>query len=256
VWGLWGRGLLGAFWCTAFCKDRYFAILTDGAESWQRWQVPGKSRFKREGTYYMNMRRIMFGVAVSAAMVTLGVPGSALAATGNGGAASHAASALTAHVAASGRQAATYKYCYTVIAKIDPPKPASRVVSRGCSSQHAAGSVLPQGVTIPATEAPLVTFYQNEGFTGSSDTIYGDNGPCDASGYGLSDLTYENDWVIGGISAYQTHSSCWGQKYWNHTSGWSPYTTPCKTFTNSWEVSYVGAACNDDLYSMWLWNNK
>ena len=91
---------------------------------------------------------------------------------------------------------------------------------------------------------------------GNSDTIYGDNGPCDASGYGISDLTYENNWVIDGISSYKTHSYCWGQQYWKTTSGWSPWTTPCKTWTDTWEVWYVGAACNDQLYSMWVWDNK
>jgi hypothetical protein len=190
----------------------------------------------------MNARKFILLRSALLAVVLLALPATALAATGS----SNAKSTSNAVGAATSTQ-----YCVTVIAKVNPPQPASRVVSRTCSSEHAANSVLPEGVEVPATENALVTFFQNEGFSGNSDTIYGESGPCDGNGYGISDLTYENVWVIGGISSYETHSNCWGQQYWNHTTGWDPWTTPCKTFINTWQVSFVGAQCNDDLLSMY-----
>jgi hypothetical protein len=190
------------------------------------------------------------------------ISGTALAATVTTGAASHAASARTAHAgyAATSNYTGVTKHCYTLITKIHPPGLASHVIARGCSSTaagaaKAAGAAITQKGLAASSETPLVTFYQNADYTGNSDTVYGNDGPCDPNGYGLGDLSYENDWVVDGISSYQTHSYCWGQEYWNSTYGWSPWTTPCKTYTDTWEVSYVGAACNDKLYSMYLWDN-
>jgi hypothetical protein len=141
-------------------------------------------------------------------------------------------------------------YCYTVIAKINPPAPASRVVARHCYATSAKASVAES--QIPDTETSLVTFYQNEGYTGNSDTIYGKNGPCDPSGYGLSNLSYENSFVVGGISSYKTHNSCGGQSYYKLAS----YGQFCKTFYNTFALNYVGALCNDDLQSMKVWDSS
>jgi hypothetical protein len=193
----------------------------------------------------MNVRRFILACSAVVAATLLAIPATAFASTGNSSETSHA------DTAAKGTQ-----YCITVIAKINPPQPASRVVSRTCSTQHAPDSVLPKGVKVAATESELVTFYQNEDYTGNSNSVYGKNGICDGNGYGLSDLTYENQVVVGGISSYKTHSECWGQQYWDHTTGWDPWTTPCKTFTDTWEVPFVGAQCNDDLLSMYVWDNK
>ena len=206
--------------------------------------------------WHMNLRRHMLAGAATAAALMLALPATALASAGSSNEASHGATIATAHDAAGARQVKTYEYCYTVIAKIQPPKPASRVISRTCSSKHATDSVLPQGVAVSDAESPLVTFYENEDYGGASDTISGKNGPCDGNGYGLSDLSYSNTWVVNGITSYKTHSSCWAQQYWPKTTGWDPWTTPCKTFTDTWEVPNVGAACNDKLLSMYLWDNK
>ncbi|MGB6453088.1 MAG: hypothetical protein WBH47_01235 [Streptosporangiaceae bacterium] len=183
----------------------------------------------------------------------LAVPGVALAAPAGSPAPSASSPAATASQIPTG----SGEYCYTVIAKDDPPAPTTHVVSQGCSNTSTSAALSQNGLSA-SSEAPLVTFYENEDYGGPSDTIYGDNGPCDASGYGIPDLSYTNDWVVNGISSYETHSSCWGQKYWSILSGYNPYTTNglCKTFTNTWQVPYVGAACNDKLYSMFLWDNK
>lgn len=96
------------------------------------------------------------------------------------------------------------QYCYTLIRKIHPPQPASRVVSRKCSFRHMPGSMLPLGVTPDRSEARLVIFYENKDFNefaaGLNNEVYGDNGPCDATGYGLSDLRIENG-KVNGISS-------------------------------------------------------
>lgn len=209
----------------------------------------------------MRARRLILVLATLASAM-LAIPGVALAATASSATPSHAAHARTsASYVTTSSQAAATKHCYTVIQKIHPPAMASRVIARGCSSTatgadtSAKAAVAEKGLAA-SDVAPLVTFYQNSDYTGNSDTIDGSDGPCDPEGYGLGDLSYENVWVIDGISSYQTHSSCWGQEYWTTTYGWSPWTTPCKTWTDTWEVPYVGAQCNDDLNSMYVWDNK
>lgn len=127
--------------------------------------------------------------------------------------------AVAVTVSASGVGAATaqhtgsaHKYCYAVIARIHPPAPASHVIAHGCSIS-AVGAAQERAVLIARQDVPLVTFYENADYAGNADTIYGHDGPCDSSGYGISDLTYENNWVIGGISSYTTSNLCSGQKY-------------------------------------------
>jgi hypothetical protein len=140
------------------------------------------------------------------------------------------------------------RYCFTEIAKIHPPQPASRVVVQTCSRQHAPGSLLPAGLSPRlAALTPLVTFYQNRAYTGLSDTVSGANGPCDISGYGFSDLRFVESDVLG-ISSYKLHNNCQISNYWYNTNfkghGHGAVTG---------NVRYVGATWNDHLWSMRTW---
>jgi len=140
------------------------------------------------------------------------------------------------------------RYCFTEIAKIHPPQPASRVVFQACSRQHAPGSLLPAGLSPRlSTLTQLVTFYQNAGWTGLSDTVSGANGPCDISGYGFSDLRFVES-NVQGISAYKLHNNCQISNYWYYTNfnghGHGAVTG---------NVRYVGATWNDHLWSMRTW---
>jgi hypothetical protein len=77
------------------------------------------------------------------------------------------------------------------------------------------------------------------------DTLYGDWGNCDAAGYGFSDLTYENDVIVEGISSYQTYCGCNGQHLFSQTN----YNGDCGIFGHATVVD-VPWACNDRIYSM------
>ena len=184
------------------------------------------------------MRRlsaICTSAAASLAAVTaLALPASAQAATGLTGVRSHS-------------ETAAPRYCFTLVAKVNPPTAKSRVVSQTCSSTHAPGSLLPAGVAVPRQAALLVTFFQNEDYGGLWDTVGGRNGPCDTAGYGLSNLTLAN-FNVNGISSYTLHSKCKFASYWTGVN-----YTGHKRSGRKGNAPFVGAIWNDDLHSMRTW---
>jgi hypothetical protein len=151
---------------------------------------------------------------------------------------------------------ATGKYCYTVVEKIHPPEPDTRIVSTVCSSRHAPGSVLPDTVSpdgaIPAGDTLLVIFFQDAGFGGAWDAISGSDGPCDNAGYGLRDLRQINDSSadsnpgVGGISSYQLYNNCDQSDYFQQPN----FSRFCEIDVIGTNIGYVGDACNDNLRSM------
>lgn len=140
------------------------------------------------------------------------------------------------------------KYCYTEVARIHPHSPETRVVSQTCSNGHLPNSVLPDNIKQPSTKTLLVTFFEDEDYLGAWDTVGGDSGTCDSSGYGLSDLTLAN-FNVNGISSYRLNGKCTIASYWNQTN-----------YQGQGRINYrgdnffVGAPWNDDLYSMKVWN--
>jgi hypothetical protein len=163
-----------------------------------------------------------------------------------------ALSASAAPRTESAVQPRAIKYCYTEIEKIHPGQAASRVISRICSDRHSPGSVLPLGVTARGLaskrETLLVMFFQNSGYRGTPNSIYGGSGPCDVAGYGFQDLTVSNA-DVGGITSYLLFNSCRFASYWTGTD-----------FTGSKRSGYdgdntnVGVPWNDHLLSMRTWS--
>jgi hypothetical protein len=158
-------------------------------------------------------------------------------------------SLLAPSAAAASAPAANGHYCVTVIEKIHPPAPDSRIVSHKC-----ANSPNSPALATPDARTVLVRFYRDADYSPSYeyiDTIKGRNGPCDASGYGLPDLTRANNDIVKGISSYIYYNSCDAQEYWNGLYygrfGGYPH--------NNYGVNpYVGDTWNDHVYSMRLWN--
>jgi hypothetical protein len=132
----------------------------------------------------------------------------------------------------------------TVVERIKPGQPETRVVSRTCSNRHAAGSVLPEGVAVPALLTLLVTFFQDLNYVGAWDTVGGQSGPCDSSGYGFSNLSLVN-FNVDGISSYQLNNNCHVADYWTSTG-----YTGTKRSGYRGNNRYVGASWNDNLLSM------
>ncbi|HJQ45303.1 MAG TPA: hypothetical protein VJ870_03115 [Amycolatopsis sp.] len=146
----------------------------------------------------------------------------------------------TASAQAATETAATGHYCVTILHRIQPGQPDAVVQSRTCTDSAQQAKTL-----APASTVPLVTLYQNSGLDGYNDTLYGDAGPCDPVGYGFSNLSYENDVIVEGISSYQTYSGCNGQQIFSQTG----YGSSCGIFGPATAVD-VPWACNDHIYSM------
>lgn len=137
-------------------------------------------------------------------------------------------------------------YCLTMVAPSQPGGRDLRVVSEICSDTPKTNTVLPTGVAIPAATQLLVIFHENIDFQGRFDTVAGQEGPCDAAGYGFSDLTLVN-FNVGGISSYEygAGSNCHVATYWNQTGFQG--TARVNFIGNQ---PFVGATWNDDLFSM------
>jgi hypothetical protein len=148
--------------------------------------------------------------------------------------------------ASTGTARSRMLYCMTVIAKTGAGQATSRVISQRCSTRHATGSLLPAGVS-PNASTVLVIFFQNEDYSGLTDTVYGASGPCDTAGYSLPNLALA-EYNTNGISSYQLYSNCQYASYWTGRN-----FTGTKRTAYKGNNRYVGAVWNDDLYSMRVW---
>lgn len=89
-------------------------------------------------------------------------------------------------------------------------------------------------------------FYPDGGYQGDPEEVYGDDGPCDATGYGLSDTS---DILDGEISSYTLHSSCYEHDLFTETD----YEGTASTLLYGSQTQ-VPSTWNDNLNSMWLYN--
>lgn len=183
--------------------------------------------------------RMSRGRTLAAACATAAVAVAALAPFALPGSASAAVNG--AH------QSHKVRYCLTEVAKIHPPRPATRVIGRICSDRHEPGSVLPIGANM-RQETLLVTFFQNEDYGGSFDSVGGHDGPCDIDGYGFSNLTLTN-FNVNGISSYKLFSNCKISSYWDETG-----FTGNKRSSFRGDNRFVGATWNDRVFSMRTWS--
>lgn len=140
-------------------------------------------------------------------------------------------------------QAAPAKYCVTVVQKQRPNSSAAVIVSQTCSANPAA-----KQLSVDATETLLVTFWQNGGYGGFSDSVYGKDGGCDTSGYSMSDLTgVELD--VAGISSYKLFNNC-GVAQLND----EPYFEGTFSPLLYGNQSQVPGAFNDNVWSMHVYS--
>jgi hypothetical protein len=81
------------------------------------------------------------------------------------------------------------QHCVVVLDKLRPGQTTSRTLSRTCADRTDA----PALTRTAAASTLLLVLYQDVNFGGASTKIYGAYGPCDAEGYGFSNLgTWRN----------------------------------------------------------------
>lgn len=132
-----------------------------------------------------------------------------------------------------GVQEPTGQTCFIIVDKVDPGETASDVVGSGCHT-GAAKTPPAQVPTEPQTDpaprfraqepsaaaaaasVPIMEVYAGTNYGGKSFIVYGNQGPCDASGYTISDATDIND-TVGGASSYRTYNGCDNHKIYNQT---------------------------------------
>jgi hypothetical protein len=144
----------------------------------------------------------------------------------------------------TGQQAGAKRHCITVVDRIQPRGPQVRVVSKQCTDDPIA-----QPLALPRAEYLIATFYEDSGFQGASDEVWGDEGPCDSVGYGFSDLSDVLDgWVWdGGISSFTLNSGC------NASLIYDDYNFTGNSTGTGPVVPFVGQSFNDNIYSMRTW---
>lgn len=131
------------------------------------------------------------------------------------------------------------KYCSTVIKKIHPGEPASRIVSQTCSSDANSPSLH------PAYTVTLACFFEFQNYGGYSDCVQGSDGPCDTAGYGFPDMSGVEA-AVNGIESYYYYNNCNQQalytgSYYGGTVGWF--------YGDNADVPYPWA---NNIYSMLL----
>ena len=130
--------------------------------------------------------------------------------------------------------------CQIVLAKLQPGEQTSRVLSSQCAQGN-------QQLAAPQSGTLLMTWYVDANYGGRSTNIYGDAGPCDSSGYGIS---YVNNWTTQNwndvISSFKVWNNCtWTRAYTN-----ANYGGKCQLYDGN--TSYVGARMNDQISSFWI----
>lgn len=147
----------------------------------------------------------------------------------------------------AGTQEPAGQTCFLIIDKVDPGETVSDVVGSGCHTGPATAPAqvptesdtgTPSGgpTTAPSTgptrfraqspalvpaqtqasTVPLAELYADTNYGGKSFIVYGNQGPCDASGYTISDSTTPNT-TVGGISSFRAYNNCNNQKLYNQT---------------------------------------
>ncbi|MGA6161580.1 hypothetical protein [Amycolatopsis magusensis] len=88
--------------------------------------------------------------------------------------------------------AATGKYCVTTLKKLQPGEATSQVTSRRCSDDAATFEMA------KSSGIALAFLHEHDNLGGNWEIYQGEDGPCDASGYGI-------DWV-GAVMHHKTSS--------------------------------------------------
>ncbi|GAA4032226.1 hypothetical protein GCM10022247_66560 [Allokutzneria multivorans] len=117
--------------------------------------------------------------------------------------------------------AATGKYCVITLKKLQPGEATSKVTSQRCGDDPAAFEMAKSAAT------SLAFLHEHDNLGGTWRMYQGDDGPCDASGYGI-------DWV-GAVMHHKTSSIL--------TNNWCNSLT---LFHNSYRDPSAGSAYISD----------
>lgn len=158
----------------------------------------------------------------------------------------------TAPPLSSGKRAVNAgETCYLIVNKVEPGQAASDVVGKGCEAglQAKLGSspqARPNTEAAAVTAVPIVELYADTSYGGKSFIIYGNQGPCDSSGYSISDASNPNT-QVGGISSYIASGNCQSQQVFNQTQ----FGGQGGTF-NGYRQPAVGTAFDNKVLSLKL----
>jgi hypothetical protein len=149
--------------------------------------------------------------------------------------------AQSAHAATEKKAAAATAdiICQAVIEKVRPGETYSRVKSEECVEEG-------QTLVAPAADIPILTVYEHINYGGRGKVFYGDQGPCDASGYRISNLGslgLNAGWWNRNVSSFRYGSGCYYQNAYDDVvlQGY------CWHFQGN--VPWVGASANDTISS-------
>lgn len=132
------------------------------------------------------------------------------------------------------------RYCVTVLKKLAPGQTESEVSSRQCANTP---EVLNEYRSSSAQSVLLVNLYEHADFGGFWEDIRGDDGPCDAAGYGIPNFT-----LGGALSSYRAFGTCnnvrlYSEQYYNGLAS-VPFRQECGRL----------GVWNDLARSFWVWH--
>ena len=160
--------------------------------------------------------------------------------------------ATSANASARSTAGHVYKYCLVKIMPVQPHQRFSRVVSRFCSDQKAAGSsYLPLGVPQGSTDPyAVITLYQYQYWTGAFITFDGATpGGCSNGQYAIDDSRPSAEgYGAWNAQSWMAHNSCW------YTSIFYDTEFEGREYTYAqgvWEAGQIGSPWNNHVYSIW-----
>lgn len=140
--------------------------------------------------------------------------------------------------AASSTPAQVDHYCAVIVKRVGNTSDTT-VVNQVCARSKSDASL-----AIPADDATLATFYENDNFGGFSVDLIGIDGPCDSLGYTFNDTSFYND-VVDGITSYRVFNNCGDTLIYHDVNR----QNLCGDVHRG-DVSNVGSFCNDHLLSI------
>ena len=138
-------------------------------------------------------------------------------------------------------------FCRITLAKLAPGETQSRVLAHTCA---ASPGELANAAVVPAASVLLMTWYQDINFGGPSAQLFGSAGPCDAEGYGFSNVgTAWND----RISSFKAFNNCNRAVAFTNINFGGTSATYVNAggvgHTPALSVGFVGTAMNDKISS-------
>lgn len=132
--------------------------------------------------------------------------------------------------------------CTIVLGPIDPETGGSPILSNSCTTSTSAS---PATIT-PDTETKLETFFRDEDYGGPKVVIYGSDGTCDQSGYGVNNMDPVIEDLGGGVSSFRMFGNC------NTADVCDQYNHAgiCGYFYSQ-NISYVTNRWNDNILSFY-----